>query len=168
MSELERRIRRLEDRAELHDLIVRYFLAVDDDSYDVLADTFAVDATFSAGAFVGGRGRDNVVAFLRNDRLNMGPTIHTPHYSLFEFQGDDRATGTTGAHLELSRAGKTLYGAVRYIDTFVREQGAWRILAREMRTVHVGPWEDVGTSLTSELCVRWPGVAPAASDYPKR
>jgi hypothetical protein len=168
MSDLDRRIRRLEDRAELQDLVVRYFLAVDDDIYEALADTFASDATFSAGSFVGGRGRDNVVEFLRNDRLNMGPTVHTPNYSLFAFQDEDHATGTTGAHLELARGGRTLFGAVRYIDTFVREEGAWRIRAREMRTVHVGPWEDVGTSLTSELCVRWPGAAPAASDYPKR
>jgi SnoaL-like domain len=42
MSDLQRRIRRLEDRAELQDLVVRYFLAADDD-YDALAATFAAD-----------------------------------------------------------------------------------------------------------------------------
>jgi 3-phenylpropionate/cinnamic acid dioxygenase small subunit len=166
MSDLEGRIRRLEDRAELQDLLVRYFLAADDDDYPALAETFASDATFTAGGFDGGSSRAEVVEFIRADRRNMGPTIHTLNYSLFSFQDDDHATGVVGAHLELSRGGSTLFGAVRYADQYVREEGRWRIRHRNMLTIHVGPWEQVGSSLTSELRVRWPGAAPQKADLP--
>lgn len=167
MSALAERLRRLEDRAELQDLVVRYFLACDDDDYAALSKTFAAKASFSASGFVGGSSRDEIVAFLKADRQNMGRTIHTPNYTLLEFETDDRAKGLVGAHLELSRGGKSLYGAVRYRDTYVREDGEWRILDREMLTIHVGPWEDVATSLTSDNCVRWPGAEPARSDLAK-
>lgn len=168
MWEIERRIRRMEDRAALHDLIVRYFVAADDDDYVVLARSFAPNARFIAGGFEGGTTRDEVVDFIRRDREKMGPTIHTPNYALFEFQDDDHATGVIGAHLELSRGGRTLFGAVRYTDEYVRLGGKWVIQHREMRTIYMGPWEEVGTSLTSELCVRWPGLEPSPSDFPKK
>lgn len=167
MTDLECRIRRLEDRAALQDLVVQYFVAADDDDYETLAATFAPDGTFSAGSFEGATGRDAVVESLRSSRKLMGPTVHTPNYALFKFQEDGRATGLVGAHLELSMAGRTLFGAVRYTDDYVRIDGRWQILRRNMRTIHMGPWEDVGTSLTSELCVRWPGIDPLPSDYPK-
>jgi hypothetical protein len=168
MPDLEQRIRRLEDRAELNDLVVRYFVAVDDDDYATLAQTFASQASFSAGGFDGAHGRDAIVDSLRASRAQMGATVHTPDYTLFTFHGDSEASGLVGAHLELSMAGKTLYGAVRYTDTYVRESGRWCLSQRDMRVIHVGPWEEVGGSLTSELNVKWPGVPPLPSDYPKR
>jgi hypothetical protein len=166
MSDLEQRIRRLEDRAELQDLVVRYFMAADDDDYDALGDTFATDGEFSAGGFPGGTSRDEVVDFIREDRKSMGVTVHTHNYSLFEFKGEDSASGVVGAHLELARGGKSLYGAVRYVDDYVREGGRWRIRKREMLAIHVGPWEDVATSLTAENRVRWPGYDPMPADLP--
>jgi hypothetical protein len=168
MWEIERRIRRLEDRANLQDLVVRYFVAADDDDYIALAASFAPDARFLAGGFEGGATRDEIVEFIRLDRKKMGPTIHTPNYALFEFRDDDHATGLVGAHLELSRGGRTLFGAVRYTDEYIRLEGNWYIRGREMRTIHVGPWEEVGTSLTAALCVRWPGFDPQPSDFPKK
>lgn len=164
MSDLEHRIRRLEDRAELHDLAVRYFMAADDDDYEVLGACFADDGEFSAGGFVGGSTREEIVQFIRTDRESMVATVHTPDYSLLEFDGEDRAKGVVGAHLELARGGTTLFGAVRYFDEYVRRDGRWQIRKREMRTIHVGPWDDVASSLTSELRVRWPGIDPMPAD----
>lgn len=164
MPDQEQRLRRLEDRAELQDLAVRYFIAADDDDYETLGGCFAADGAFSAGGFPGGSTREEIVDFIRNDRQTMGTTVHTPHYSLLTFDGDDRATGVVGAHLELARGGTTLFGAVRYYDTYVRTAGRWYIREREMRTVHVGPWDEVGTSLTADLRVRWPGIDPLPSD----
>jgi len=57
---------------------------------------------------------------------------------------------------------------VRYADEYVREEGRWRIRHRNMLTIHVGPWEQVGSSLTSELRVRWPGAAPQKADLPAK
>ena len=54
---VEDRVRRLEDRAALDDLIVRYFLAADGDDMDGIRASFTPDATFasSGGAALVGK-----------------------------------------------------------------------------------------------------------------
>jgi hypothetical protein len=165
--DLAARVRRLEDRAELQDLVIRYFLAADDDDVPALEATLAADAEFVVSGFECGSGRDSIVTFIREDRMNMGVTVHTPNYTLLSFSDDDHASGTVGAHLELARGGTTLYGAVRYFDDYVRTGQGWRFARREMATIHIGDWRDVATSLTTALRVRWPEQEPAPADLPR-
>jgi len=162
-EDLARRLRRLEDRAELEDLVVRYFLACDDDDWDALFEVFSADAEF-ADAF----GRDQVVEAMRESRAGMGPSVHTPDGTLFTFDERDEnaARGVVTAHWELSMGGRTLYGAVRYEDEYVRERDRWRIRRRAIRIRHVGPWEEVASSLTSATPVRWPGRDAVPADLP--
>lgn len=167
MSDLEARIRRLEDRAEIEDLVLKYFLAADDDDWDTLSWTFAEDATFSAGAFPGGKDRAGIVKFIQADRQNMGVTVHTRNTTLLTFADDDHANGVVGAHLELARGGTTVYGAARYYDSYERTADGWKIKTREMAIIHVGPWNEVGTSLTVANRARWPGADPAPADLPR-
>jgi hypothetical protein len=159
MTTVEERLRRLEDRQELADLVVRYFNACDEQDFDAVAETFATDGEMGEGY-----GRDQVAELIREDRSLMGPTIHSPDSMLFTFTDDDHASGVIAAHCELSRGGRTLYGAMRYLDTYVRERGTWRIATREVRMIHVGGWDEVGDSLSGEAPVRWPGEPPAAAD----
>ncbi|MFD9661299.1 nuclear transport factor 2 family protein [Rhodococcus sp. NPDC059968] len=168
MSDIESRVRRLEDRAALSDLAVRYFLASDFDDFDAIADAFAENGTFSAGGFPGATTGSGIANMIRQARTAFGTTIHTPHYVLIVFVDDDHATGLVGAHLEIATGGTTVFGAVRYEDEYVREGGRWKFASRNMRTVHLGPWDEVATSLTSDLPVRWPGAEPAPSDYAVR
>ena len=58
-----------------------------------------------------------------------------------------------------------MFAAVRYEDVYVREDDMWRFTSRKMRTVHAGPWAEVGTSLTAELPIRRPGGWAAAPSY---
>jgi hypothetical protein len=97
----------------------------------------------------------------------MGLTVHTPHYVLCRFHDADRASGLVGAHLELVLAGQSLFGAVRYEDDYVRGPDGWRISRRDMRTIHIAPWAEVGEAFASDLPVRWPAVNPLPSDYPR-
>ncbi|SEO98041.1 nuclear transport factor 2 family protein [Amycolatopsis saalfeldensis] len=168
MPDLEARIRRLEDRAEIGDLVLRYFLAADDDDWAALGATFAEDGSFSAGAFPGGDDRASVVEFIRADRQHMGVTVHTRNTTLLTFTDEDHADGVVGAHLELARGGTTVYGAVRYYDTYERTADGWKIKSRKMAVIHVGPWDQVGTSLTAPDRARWPGAEPAPADLPGR
>lgn len=167
MSDLEARIRRLEDRSEISDLSTRYFLASDFDDYDTISDCYARDSTFAASGFEGGRGPQGVAEMIRGARANFGTTIHTPHYSLVEFLDDNRATGMVGAHVEIAVGGTSCFGAVRYEDEYVREQGKWKFQSRNMKTIHFQPWEDASTSLTTALPTRWPGADAAPNDYPR-
>ncbi len=167
MDSLEDRIVRLEDRAGIQDLAARYFLATDDDDYATLAQCFARDAKFDATGFEGGAGRDAIIAFLKAARSGMGQTVHTIDYAHVNLTGKDTATGVVTAHLEIGMGGETVYAAVRYIDEYAREDGEWRISSRAMKVVHVGSWDQVGSSLSTPLNVRWPGGEPAPSDLPR-
>jgi uncharacterized protein (TIGR02246 family) len=168
LASLEDRIRKLEDRAALQDLVATYFMASDDDDYVALADCFAQDARFVASGFEGGGGRDGIIAFLKAARAGMGQTVHTPNSVQLDFKDENTATGIVGAHLELGMGYQTVYAAVRYLDAYARVDGRWCIASREMKAVHVGPWADVGTSLSTPLNVRWPGAEPGPSDFPRK
>ena len=167
MPLLEERIRRLEDRAAIQDLVAVYFRAADDDDYALMAQCFTLDARFEASGFEDAAGRDGIVAVLKAARAGMGQTVHTPNYVHIRFDGADAAQGLVCAHLELGLGEATYFGAVRYIDQYAREDGAWRIAVRAMKVVHMAPWSDVKTSLTIPLNVRWPGAEPLPSDFPR-
>lgn len=166
MSDLEQRVRRMEDRWAIQELAIRYFRAADDDDFALIGECFAADASFTAGGFTGGSSREEIVDFIRNERQNMTKSIHTFNSMLLDFQGDDAATGVIAAHLELGMGGATQFAGVRYYDSFVRLDGRWWIKSAEMKTIHVGPWDKAVSSLTEELRVRWPGVDPGPSEVP--
>ncbi len=168
MATLEERVRKLEDRAELHDLVATYFQATDDDDYARLSLCFTSDATFAASGFADSAGRAAITEFLKMARSGMRQTVHTPNYVQLTFDDSDSATGTVAAHLELGIGETTYFAAVRYLDRYRREDGHWRIARREMRAIHVGPWADVATSLSTPLNIRWPGAAPQPSDFPRQ
>lgn len=165
--DMEARLRRLEDRAALDDLVVRYFLAADGDDMSGVAACFTPDATFASSGTVNAGSRAAIVDFIAASRSHMGLTVHTPHYGLFTFQDAGRATGLVGAHLELALAGEPIFGAVRYQDSYRLTDEGWRISARDMRVIYMAPWLQVGEALLSDAPVRWPGAAPAPSDYPR-
>jgi uncharacterized protein (TIGR02246 family) len=168
VTTLEQRIQKLEDRAEIQDLVARYFKVTDDDDEQALADCFTRDARFVATGFEGGAGRAGVMEFLKSARSTMQQTVHTPNYVHIKFKGLDEADGTVMAHLEIGIGGTTVYAAVRYLDTYAREDGKWLIASREMGAVHLGSWDVVASSMTDPNNVRWPGSDPAPSDFPRK
>lgn len=167
MAALEDRIRRLEDRVELLDLVAGYFLASDDDDLAALRECFCEDARFIASGFNGGAGREGIIAFLKEARAAMGQTVHTIHHAQISFPAPDEASGIVTAHLELGLGDETCLGAVRYFDTYRRVGGRWRIASREMKIVYLNPWKDMGSSLTQPLNVRFPGAPAQPSDLPR-
>ena len=167
MSSLEQRIKLLEDRAAIQDLVAAYFLASDDDDYALLAQCFTHDACFEASGFEDAAGRYDIVALIRMARAGMGQTIHTPNYVHITFTAPGEAKGVVCAHLELGLGETTYFGAVRYIDRYAFEDGQWRIAVRTMKVIHIAPWSEVSGSLTAEHNVRWPGADPLPSDFPQ-
>lgn len=163
----ERRLRRLEDRVAIEELIVGYFLAADGDDLEGVRNSFTEDATFSSSGALNAEGRHAIAEFIRQAREQMGLTIHTPHYTQLRFDGDDAAAGLVGAHLELVLGGTTVLAAVRYVDKYHRAGDGWLISRRDMRTIYVAPWSDVGTAFASSMPVRWPGLSQLPSDFPR-
>ena len=166
--DLEQRIRRLEDRSAIDDLNTRYFLAADGDDMAGVGDSFTDDATFASSGHVAATGARAIVDFIAGARGHMGLTIHTPHYGLYTFHDDQRASGIVGAHLELVLAGQSTLGAVRYIDEYRQDDGVWRIARRDMRTIFIGDRARSAEVFASPTPVQWPGLDPLPSDYPRQ
>ncbi|WP_173668124.1 nuclear transport factor 2 family protein [Thermobifida fusca] len=164
VEDVARRLRRLEDRAAIHDLVARYALAVDDHDYAALQGMYAADAVFRhAGAVL--RGREAIVAFLQERAHLNGKTVHTPHTVVIDWVDDDTARGTVTGHAEIERGGEFLVAAFRYDDTYVRGEGAWKFQERTTKFRYVAPVDALKELFRSPLTVRWPGTDPVPGEW---
>lgn len=164
-ADLERRVRRLEDRWELADLVARYAVAVDDRDWDAVGQMYAEHSVFDSvlGRF---EGRDAVVAYYAERTDSFGPTFHIPHTQTVEFSGEDEATGVVTAHAELAIGEETVVVALRYADRYVREDGAWRFAERQVQQLYAVPLAELPTALAQPDRKRWPGTDPAPAELP--
>ena len=158
-DDLGRRVRRLEDRAELRELADRYCLAIDDSDWDALLGLFAADVEMA-----GQVGPREVVNVLRSIRSGYGRTIHTALAQVLDFTDDDHASGIVPSRGELAIAGQTVLCAMRYLDHYVRVDGSWRFARRVLRFNYALPWAAMAEAMTGELPVAWPGTDPLSAD----
>jgi len=163
---LEARVRRLEDRQELSDLVARYGRVVDDRDADALRELYAADAVFDA---VAGpiTGRDAVVDYYRQRFHAYGPSFHVPHSQTVEFLDDDEATGVVTAHAELAMPEGTFWVALRYQDRYVRGEGRWRFRERRVQQLYAMPLRELLDDLGAPDRLRWPGRPTAPADLPE-
>jgi hypothetical protein len=159
MADLDRRLRRIEDRAEIQELGQRYCRYIDDNDWTRLRELFTDDA-----AMAGQVGGDAVVARLRAIRSGYGRTIHTAHGLVLEQQDEDHASGYVPSGAQLDIGGEFVVSAIRYFDEYVKVGGAWKFASRDLRFVYALPWSQAGLALIDELPVRWPGTEPAPAD----
>ncbi len=172
-DDLEARIRRLEDRAEISLLVAEYGVAVDDRDMATLGDLFTDDAVFRhADGFAEMRGRDTVIDFYQNRFRLFGPSFHYPHSHAIWFPettgaGDaTTATGRVTAHAELGTEGKTVMVALRYHDRYVC-QGRWRFAERVLSFLYFMDLAELAAGgLTAPMRKIWPGPT-MATDLPE-
>jgi ketosteroid isomerase-like protein len=126
---------RLEDRAELSDLIHRYAIAVDDRDFFTLEAVYAEDATF-VGRTATPVGREAVLEYLRITQAQNGVTVHCPTSQVVTFTGPDHAKGVVVSSAQLDIEGDMTYLVFRYYDDYVRSDGRWQFARRELRDVH--------------------------------
>ncbi len=133
-EELSRRLRRLEDRIEIEELIARYGLVMDDRDMVNMADLFTPDVHIrSRDGVMDARGRDAVVALFEGRFEVLGPSNHFTHDKIIRFGDDpDEADGLVLSHAEMNRKGQPMLTAIRYHDRYRREAGRWRFAAREL------------------------------------
>jgi hypothetical protein len=158
--ELADRVRRLEDRAEITDLAVRYCMTIDDGDYPGMVEMYTEKATL--GDIVG---RQEIVDTLRSIRSNYGRTIHVPEAHTISLTDDDHATGVVLTHAELDISGETIHTYIRYYDDYERgADGAWRFANRTLKFAYALPVQDIAESLPGTNTIRWPGTDPAPAD----
>jgi len=133
--QLEQRIRRLEDREEIRALIARYCRTVDERDIEGVAQLFTVDGIFeSIDGKIAATGRDAVVAQFHRRFAVLGPSNHFTHDAIVEFDDADenRACGWVNSHAEVVRNGAALLAALRYEDSYRREDQKWRFARRTL------------------------------------
>jgi len=169
LATLERRVRRLEDRAELRDLVGRYGIAIDDRDLDAVAAMFTPNARFrSRDGVMGATGRDAIVAQFKGRYSALGATNHFSHDQILTFDDDDpdSVTGVVTSHAEVFRIGKAMVTALRYEDTYKRYEGRWCFDDRLLSFLYYLPVEEYAEGLGSRLRMRAYGDQRPA-DYPE-
>ncbi len=164
-ASLTTRIRRLEDRQELADLIARYGPAVDDRDASAIAALFAEDSVFDTVAGVM-RGRDQVVAYYLERLAQFGASFHYPHSQTVEFESEDRARGLVTAHAEMASGSEAFWVALRYHDEYVREGGRWCFAVRRVQQLYALPLRELMEEMGAPKLLRWPGTEPTVAPLP--
>src|SRR3954451_20033791 len=108
LAAIEARLRELEDREQIRELVSRYNAVMDNREIDSAPDLFTEDAEVSShdGA-LSSVGRDAVVEMYQSRWTVLGPSLHWGHdHRITIDPGDpDKAPGQVGLHAEMSRFG---------------------------------------------------------------
>lgn len=137
MSDLDARIRALEDRAAIAELRARYCAYLDAHDWDALVELFTVDGEFHGmGA---ARGRDELRAFYaRITEESFDAFWHFSSNETVELDGD-RATGETYLNQPSVIDGVAYACAGRYRDELVRQAGRWLFARRRVSFFYFVP-----------------------------
>lgn len=134
--DLEARMRRLEDRHEIDELIARYCVAMDERDIACLKEIFTPDILIkSADGMMNSAGISAVIPMWEKRFKMLGVSNHFTHDRIIRFDdGDpDTASGFVNSHAEVHRAGNAMLASVRYDDVYQRLEGRWRFKQRTLR-----------------------------------
>ncbi len=169
INALEARIRRLEDREQIKELVARYGFVVDNRDMEGIADCFVHDAwVLSKDGKHNSRGKEDVVNQYHGRFAVLGPTNHFTHNHViwFDEHDPDHAFGLLNAHGEVFRNGEAMMSALRYDDEYRREgDGKWRFQGRMMSYIYYLRFDEIGTYFGDPMRVRaYP--QPQQADWP--
>ena len=168
---LEQRIRRLEDRTEIGELIARYGLAMDDRDMEVMPDLFTADVVIrSMDGIMNTAGREAAVRMFRERFKVLGPSNHFSHDRIVTFDEHDAdlAHGLVLSHAEMNRKGMAMLAAMRYRDIYHRDAGRWRFRERELTFMYYVPAAEYIDALSTGLKRRNRAYdEPRAADWPE-
>jgi ketosteroid isomerase-like protein len=168
---LEDRIRRLEDQAEIRQLVSRYCFVVDDRDLEGIGDCFVADGRFrSADGVMDAQGRDAIIDQYHGRFAVLGPGIHVTHDQIvgFDDADPDRATGRVSCSAELMRLGNPMLAALRYEDEYRRDaDGRWRFADRLLLFFYYLDAREYADGLGS-LHRNRAYAEPAPADFPEQ
>ena len=168
-SELEIRLRRLEDREAIRELVGRYGYVIDNRDLEGVAELFCEDAILeSRDGVMQARGRAAIIELYKGRYAALGPTFHYTHdHAITLHETDpDVATGIIASHAEVTRNGEAMLAAIRYFDDYRREDGRWRFAKRSLAFFYYTPAGQYVDTMTSTLRQRAYGDQRPA-DWPE-
>lgn len=137
------RLARLADRLEIEDALVRYDRGTDRGDSELIRSAFHDDAEALHGDVVH-RGPDAIADFCEERmRARFSSSLHQLGNITIRFDGD-RAEVESYYTVALTLHGdpespEGLHGAGRYLDSFERRDGEWRIVRRKVLTEFMMP-----------------------------
>ena len=134
---LDRRVQQLEDRGEIKDLGVRYFLDTDDFDAQAVGELFTTDGSVrNWEGRLDVRGRTDLRTHYTKkdggrDRYSSEfPSVHCARGHLITALEENTATGIVTAFTERGQPAGSGVAAYRYYDSYRREEGRWRFRDR--------------------------------------
>ena len=166
-TDLESRIRRLEDRALISERVITYAMAVDRADWEMFADCFTdpVHADFSvSGVPAADFARDELVGIVRGALSGFTATQHLSPNHVIEFDSNDSDRATCSSYmyaqhyLEGAAGGDFFLLRGSYTNHMLRTADGWRI---ESLTQHVS-WSDGNQNAVTEATARSQAKEPGA------
>jgi ketosteroid isomerase-like protein len=171
MSDLEKRVRRLEDREEIAALIARYGLVMDNREMEGMSALFTPDVVVrSTDGVMKASGIGAVTEMFRGRFTVLGPSNHFTHDRIISFDDADadRASGIVLSHAEMNRKGQPMITAIRYLDRYSRHQGSWKFSERELSFFYYVPTAEYLDALGAGLAKRMRAYeSPSSADWPE-
>jgi ketosteroid isomerase-like protein len=169
--DIERRIRRLEDRVEIGELIARYGLVMDDRDIDGMPALFTPDVVIrSDDGVLDVTGLEGAVKMFCGRFAVLGPSNHVTHDRIITFDeaDPDHASGIVLSHAEMNRKGKAMVAAIRYHDAYRRHEGRWKFAARRLSFFYYVPAIEYSDALSAGLALRNRAYEhPSPADWPE-
>jgi ketosteroid isomerase-like protein len=169
--DLEQRLRRLEDRVEIGELIARYGLAMDNRDMAAMPELFTEDVVIrSEDGVMNVHGREAAVELFRGRFKVLGPSNHVSHDRIIHFdpENPDRATGIVLSHAEMNRKGMAMLAAIRYHDVYQREGLGWRFSERLLTFMYYLAAKEYTEVLGDATALRNRAYdTPQAADWPE-
>ncbi len=119
----DERLDRMESLAEIHQLPVRYALALDSRDIATLVALFPVDVRVGADR----SGRDALRDWFVDAMSKVRTTVHVVANHIVDFESADRARGIVYCRdeVEYPETGEWQVGMLQYHDTYRRRDGDW-------------------------------------------
>lgn len=153
MTTTEDRIRQIEDREAIKDLVVLYGFVMDERDVPSIRKLFTEDAELrSADGVFAAVGIDRIIETYEGRFAALGPTNHVSHGHVVRLdpQDPDSASGLVAASAEVVRNGETMLVALRYHDRYRRTADGWRISYRKMGYMYYMPAAEYVEGLKDE------------------
>jgi hypothetical protein len=129
LTELRRRIDRIESQLAIQQLPIRYALAVDARDLDAWVALFVPDVNCGRH----GRGRDVLRRIIDPQVRSFYRSIHQICGHAIDLTDDDHATGKVYCRAEHEARGKWVVMAICYFDEYERRDGRWYFVRRRER-----------------------------------
>jgi ketosteroid isomerase-like protein len=169
--DLEKRIRRLEDREEIGELIARYCLVMDNRDTQGMPALFTPDVVVrSTDGVMHASGMAAVTEMFRGRFAVLGPSNHFTHDRIMTFDEAhaDRASGIVLSHAEMNRKGQPMITAIRYLDRYRRHEDCWKFAERELSFFYYVPTAEYLDAFGPGLGKRMRAYESAtAADWPE-